>query len=156
MAGRWSSWLSGLVLALPLVALAAWIARGALAPARADLPEPIDLPAPRLEERVDGAADALRAAGCQRLLYWRLASPPADAEALFFTSVEGARAVLEREAGRDRTAGPGDEAQVTAQSVYFRRGRVLVRVFLDPGTGTAGELLNAAERLERRLPPAPE
>lgn len=157
MARRWRSWFAGLALAAPLVALAAWIVHGALAPGSpADgptaLPTPIDLPAERLEERVDGAADALRAAGCERLRYWRLAAPAADAEALFFRSVDGARGVLEREAGRERTAGPGDEAQVSPQSIYFRRGAVLVRVFLDPGTSAPAELLRAAQRLDGQLP----
>ena len=33
---------------------------------------------------MDGAADALRAGGCRRLVAWRFERPPADAEALFF------------------------------------------------------------------------
>ena len=156
MGRRWQSRFAGLALAAPLVALAAWIVHGALAPGSpagsTALPAPLDLPAERLEERVDGAADALRAAGCERLRYWRLAAPPADAEALFFRSIEGARSVLEREAGKERTSGPGDEAQVSAQSIYFRRGAVLVRVFLDPGTSAPAELLRAAQRLDGQLP----
>jgi hypothetical protein len=52
---------------------------------------------------------------------WRFERPPADAEALFFATVEGAHVVLDREA--ERTApGPASEAQVSAQAVYFRRG----------------------------------
>jgi len=101
---------------------------------------------------VDGAADALRADGCRRLVYWRFARPPADAEALVFRTVDGARAVLEREAGPGRTPGPGDEAQVSAQAVYFRRGSVLVRVFLDPGASPPpGGLLALAGEIDRAL-----
>jgi len=66
--------------------------------------------------------------------------------------VEGARAVLEREAGPERAPGPGDEAQVSDQAVYFRRGTVLVRVFLDPGaTPPPGELVARAAEIDRAL-----
>ena len=119
----------------------------------AGLPEQrADLPSERLEERVDGAADALRADGCRRLVAWRFERPPADAEALVFRSADGARAVLEREAGPGRTPGPGDEARVSEQAVYFRRGPVLVRVFLDPGASPPpGELLARAGEIDRAL-----
>ena len=101
---------------------------------------------------MDGAADALRADGCRRLVHWRFERPPADAEALVFRSADGARAVLAREAGPGRTPGPGDEAQVSAQAVYFRRGPVLVRVFLDPGASPPpGELLARAGEIDRAL-----
>lgn len=171
MTRRLPSWLLVLLLGSPLVGLTAWIVRGAVAePGSANHrgPEPrpdgpagvwaglpqhrVDLPAERLEEHVDGAADALRASGCRRLVAWRFERPPADAEALFFGTVEGARAVLEREAGPDRTPGPGDEAQVSAQSVYFRRGTVLVRVFLDPGASSPeGDLVARAAEIDRAL-----
>ena len=160
---RSQPWLVALALALPLVGLAAWIAHGALAggtaatpaagasePAVAGLPTPTDYTAERLEERVDGAAPSLRAAGCERLRHWRLEAPPADAEALFFRSVDAARAALALEAGPGRTPGPGDEAQVTSQAIYFRQGAVVVRVFGDPGTPSAAAaagLLRAAERV---------
>ncbi len=112
----------------------------------------VDLPAERLEEHVDGAADALRASGCRRLVAWRFEKPPADAEALFFATAEGAGAVLEREAGPERTPGPGDEAAVSAQAVYFRRGTALVRVFLDPGVSSSeGDLVARAEEIDRAL-----
>jgi hypothetical protein len=145
--------------------LVLWLVHGAVDP-RAPQPRPegpagvwpglpqhrADLPAERLEEHVDGAADALRASGCRRLVAWRFERPPVDAEALFFATAEGARAVLEREAGPERTPGPGDEAQVSAQAVYFRRGTALVRVFLDPGaSATAGELLARAVEVDRAL-----
>ena len=98
------------------------------------------------------AADALRADGCRRLVLWRFEKPPADAEALFFAAAEGARAVLGREAGAERTPGPGDEAQVKDQAVYFRRGTVLVRLFLDPGaTPPPGELVARAVEIDRAL-----
>jgi hypothetical protein len=152
-------------LAVPLVALIAWLSRGAVDPrashprtaGQADvwpgLPQPqADLPSERLEERVNGAADALRAGGCRRLVAWRFERPPADAEALFFGTVDGARAALAREAGPGRTPGPGDEAQVSAQAVYFRRGRVLVRVFLDPGASPRpGDLVARAGEIDRAL-----
>jgi len=110
------------------------------------------VPAERLEEHVNGAADALRASGCRRLVAWRFEKPPADAEALFFGTAEGARAVLEREAGSERTPGPGDEAQVSEQAVYFRRGAALVRVFLDPGaTAAEGDLVARAQEIDRAI-----
>ena len=160
-----TTWLVALALAAPLVAITAWVIHGATDP-RARQPSPggptgvwpglpqhrADLPSERLEERVDGAADALRADGCRRLLYWRFERPPADAEALVFRTVDGARAVLQREAGPGRTAGPGDEAQVTPQAVYFRRGAAFVRVFLDPGASPPpGELVARAREVDRAL-----
>lgn len=165
MARRLPSWLLALALATPLVGLTVWVIHGASHPsgfvaakaatagALPGLPPPrADLPADRLEERVDGAADGLRAGGCRRLVAWRFERPPADAEALFFGTVEGARAVLEREAGAERTPGPGDEAQVTPQAVYFRRGAVLVRVFLDPGAPPPpGALAARARDIDRAL-----
>ena len=165
MAPRPGDWLKALALAAPLVAISAWVIRGAVDP-RAPQPTPqgpagvwpglpqhrADLPADRLEERVNGAADALRADGCRRLIHWRFEAPPADAEALVFRSVEGARAVLEREAGPERTPGPGEEAQVSPQSVYFRREAVLVRVFLDPGASPPPDALVArAREIDRAL-----
>jgi hypothetical protein len=154
-----------LALAAPLAAITAWVLLGATDP-RAAEPRPAgpagvwpglpqhraDLPADRLEERVDGAADALRASGCRRLVHWRFERPPADAEALFFGSAEDARRVLEREAGPERTPGPGDEAQVSDQAVYFRRGAVLVRVLLDPDAAPPlGELVNRADEVDGAL-----
>ncbi|HVO12778.1 MAG TPA: hypothetical protein VMX54_18680 [Vicinamibacteria bacterium] len=154
------AWLVGLALAAPLVLLTAWLVRGALTAGGVSdrrpsvvAPSPtLDLPANRLEERVDGGADALRAAGCRRLLYWRSEDPPADAEALVFDTVAHARAALEREAGHERTAGPGDEAQVSDQAAYFRRGAVVVRLIADPGVTGSGRLLKVAERLAPALP----
>ena len=172
MKRRLPSWLLAALLATPLLGLTAWVVRGALKDphraSRADARQPrpggpagvwlglpqhrADLPAERLEEQVDGAADALRASGCRRLVAWRFERPPADAEALFFGTVEGARAVLEREAGPERTPGPGDEAQVSAQAVYFRRGTALVRVFLDPGASPPeGDLVARAREIDRAL-----
>ena len=173
MTRRLPSTLLAALLALPLFALTAWVVRGALvAPRRATSDAPVpqprpggpagvwpglpqhraDLAADRLEEHVDGAADALRASGCRRLVAWRFEKPPADAEALFFATPEGARAMLEREAGPGRTPGPGDEAQVSEQAVYFRRGAALVRVFLDPGaTAAAGDLVARAEEIDRAI-----
>jgi hypothetical protein len=171
MKRRLPSWILGLLLGTPLVGLTAWIIRGALVgppeastgtrQPRPDAPAGVwpglpqhraDLPAERLEEHVDGAADALRASGCRRLVAWRFEQPPADAEALFFGTVEGAQAVLDREAGPERTPGPGEEAQVSAQAVYFRRGTALVRVFLDPGASAPeGGLVARAQEIDRAL-----
>jgi len=173
MTRRLPSSLLAVLLAMPLVGLTAWVVWGALKSPRrtsgdASVPQPrtggpagvwpglpqyrVDLPADRLEEHVDGAAEALRASGCRRLVAWRFEKPPADAEALFFTTTEGARAVLEREAGPGRTPGPGDEAQVSEQAVYFRRGAALVRVFLDPGAmAPGGELVARAQEIDRAI-----
>ena len=47
---------------------------------------------------------------------------------------------------------PGDEAQVSEQAVYFRRGSTLVRVFLDPGaSATGGELVARAQEIDRAI-----
>jgi len=165
MARQPTTWLVAFALAAPLVAITAWVIHGAtdprarqaapggLARVWSGLPEHrADLPSERLEERVDGAADALRADGCRRLVAWRFERPPADAEALVFRTADGARAVLEREAGHGRTPGPGDEAQVSDEAVYFRRGPVLVRIFLDPGASSPpGELLARAGEIDRAL-----
>jgi hypothetical protein len=159
------TWLVALAFAAPLAVITAWVLRGATDP-RAGEPRPAgpagvwpglpqhraDLPAERLEERVDGGADALRASGCRRLVYWRFERPPADAEALFFDTVDGAHAALDREAGPGRTPGPGDEAQASPQAVYFRRGTILVRVFLDPGASPPpGDLVAGAAVIDRAL-----
>jgi hypothetical protein len=169
MTRRWPTWIVSLALATPLVALSAWLAYGIVsagsappggaAPATGATPAVLggiaapdaDLPADRLEERVDGGAEALRADGCRRILYWRFETPPADAEALVFRSEEGARTVLAREAGEERTPGPGDEAQISGQTAYFRRGAVYVRIFLDPGAPESEELRKRAEEIDRAL-----
>jgi hypothetical protein len=150
------------------VALVAWIAHGAVdagapqpAPAGpagvwAGLPQHrADLPAERFEERLGGAAHALRAAGCRRLVHWRFERPPTDAEALFFTTDEAARAALTRELGDERTPGPGDEAQASPRAVSFRRGSVVVKVSLDPGAeADGGALLARASEIDRSLEPS--
>lgn len=167
MQGRWPTWVVAPALAAPLVALTAWLVHGLVAApatreragalaaatpsAFAALPPDADLPADRLEERVDGGADALRTDGCRRLLHWRFDTPPADAEALVFETADGARTVLAREAGNERTPGPGDEAQLAAQSAYFRRGAVYVRIFLDPGAPESPDLQKRAEEIDRVL-----
>ncbi len=165
MRQRWPAWVVAPALSAPLVAFTAWVGYGLLVPpktreavaapaatpALAALPPDADLPADRLEERVDGGAEALRADGCRRLLHWRFETPPADAEALVFATVDGARTVLAREAGDERTPGPGDEAQLSAQSAYFRRGSVYVRIFLDPGAAESPELRKRAEEIDRML-----
>jgi hypothetical protein len=88
----------------------------------------------------------------RRLVAWRFERPPAAGEALFFGTTEGARAVLQREAGPGRTPGPGDEAQASPQAVYFRRGTTLVRVFLDPGASPPPDALVAlAREIDRAL-----
>jgi hypothetical protein len=162
-----SSWVAPL-LAAPLVGLSAWVVQGALRPPPVSpaspaavaaegplpgLPRPTaDLPAERLEEQVDGAAEALRAHGCRRLLHWSFAEPTVEAELLVFETVEGARAVMAGEAGPERTAGPGEEAQVAAQFACFRRENVFVRLFSDPASARPGEdLARRAAEIDRAL-----
>lgn len=168
MARRLPSGLVVPLLAVPLLGLTGWVVRGALRPAETapappaaaeprgplpGLPTPsADLPADRLEEQVDGAADALRADGCRRLLHWRFEDPPAEAEVLVFATEDGAHRVMENEAGPERTAGPGEEAQVAAQFAYFRRGNVFVRLFGDPGASGPGDALaRRATEIDRAL-----
>lgn len=91
-----------------------------------------DFAANALEDRVDGAAEFLRSLGCYRLVYWRSETPPAEFELLVFKTGEGAHAALERDAGPERTPGLGDEAQISPQAIYFRRGPFFARLFLDP------------------------
>ena len=111
-----------------------------------------DLPQDRLEERVDGAAAYLTSIGCRRLVYWRLPSPAADLELLLFETPAGAAKALARDAGPDRTAGPGNEAQVAAQSIYFRRGPAYVRLLADPDVPAApGALAPIAAKLDAYL-----
>jgi hypothetical protein len=162
---RRSSVVVAVLLSAPLALLTAWVLRGAAgrshgvavaAPSTpappagplASLPAPkADLAADRLEDRVDGAAEYLRGQGCRRLLYWRLEELQADLELLVFATEAGARTALARDAGSERTPGLGDEAQVSAQAVYFRRGAVLVRLLVDPGRETG----DAAERRARQV-----
>jgi hypothetical protein len=150
-----ASWLVPTLLTIPLLAVAAWTAvswvRGGrtavdpIAPAAArrgspgitsvpGFPPPeVDLPVDHLEDRVDGAAEFLRGLGCSRLVYWRLAEPAADLELLVFRDPAGAGQALAHDAGPERTPGPGEEAQVGPQALYFRRGPFFVRMFADPG-----------------------
>jgi hypothetical protein len=158
---------SAFVAAVPLVIVAGIVLWGALrpheeaAPAKAaaagvplaGLPAPAaDLPADRLHERVDGAEDYLRSQGCVRLLAWDLAEPKASLDLLVFQTVEGAGSVLARDAGKGRTAGPGDEASADEQSVLFRRGRVYVRLLADTDAPTtADRLLAEATKVDRAI-----
>ena len=165
-----AAWARGLVLATPLVGLTAWVIQGAVHRSHGPtfprpavpverpavlrgLPAPdADLPAARLEERVDGAAEALRAQGCRRLLHWRLADPPADLEALVFETSQGAHAAMEGDAGKDRTPGLGDEALAGDQFLYFRRGSVFVRLLLDPGVkADPASLQRRADQVDQAL-----
>lgn len=116
-------------------------------------PEPLaDLPPERFFERVDGAADALIAAGCVRLVHWHLPDLPADLELLVFRDEAGAAQVLGREIGPERTPGPGDEASVAPGSVYFRRGRIYVRLLAEAGQEPAGgRLAELAQRADAAL-----
>ena len=140
------AWLQALLLAAPLVCFTIWVVLGAAhesqAPNVGEAPTALrgfpppeaDLPADRLEDRVDGAAEYLRQHGCRRLLAWRLSDPPADLELLVFGDAQGAKTVLARDAGPDRTPGPGDEASVADQSILFRRGSIYVRLIADPAS----------------------
>jgi hypothetical protein len=164
--GRWAQ---ALLLGAPLLAICAWLGVGALGrsrgpttptiePARSPelipgLPPPeIDLPAARLEERVDGAAESLRKNGCKRLIAWTLTSPPADLELYVFDDVQGAKAWLDREAGSQRDLSPGDEASITGQAVLFRRSVFYTKLIADPSASVAfAPLKAAAESLDRAL-----
>jgi hypothetical protein len=155
-------WILGLLLAAPLVGLSGWLVHGWVTRSQgpavatgllAGFPVPeADLPADKLEDRVDGAAEALRTQGCRRLLYWRLVDPPADLEVLVFRTAKGAGTTMEREAGPERMAGPGDEAQASDQAVYFRRGPFFVRLLLDPAASVSAETLTRkAHEVDRAL-----
>ncbi len=170
-------WLGGLLLSVPLVCILAWLIIGGMGrsfgpgglssgasgtPSAAPswilsgFPPPDgDYPADRLFERVNGAADALIAAGCGRLLFWRTEDPAAEMELLVFDGAPGAAAILARDAGPGRDPGPGEEASVTDQSVFFRRGRFYVRILGDPSDNPGRErLLDLAGRADRGLPPS--
>ncbi|MEE9218210.1 MAG: hypothetical protein V3U98_04005 [Acidobacteriota bacterium] len=162
---------AALLLAAPLLALASWLVAGGLSrsfgpdfsitppaesPAHsprlvlAGFPAPTgDFPAERLYEHVDGAADSLRAAGCGRILVWRMDDPPAVLELLVFEEGEGASRVLARDVGPERTPGPGDEASVGEQAIFFRRGRFYARLFAEPGAPPdPARLLELATRVD--------
>jgi hypothetical protein len=166
--------IAGLLLSLPLIAIATWFVYGGLHPGTgptqgrptlppaaakrseaivAGFPDPeVVLPADRLHERVDGAEDYLRAHGCVKLLAWRLGDVQADLEVLVFNDAQGAGKVLARDVGPQRTTGPGEEASVDAQGILFRRGRIYARLTADPGSSTPPErLLEVAARLDRAL-----
>jgi hypothetical protein len=167
--------LGRLLMAAPLVAIMTWLVAGGMSrsfgpvlppapPAPSSAPSAVttllsgfprpsgDYPAERLYERVDGAADGLRAAGCRRLLFWTIEDPAAEVELLIFDAEAGAARVLTRDAGPERVSGPGDEASVADQSVYFRRGRLYARIIGDPSAGTDRKrLLQLAERVDRSL-----
>lgn len=118
-------------------------------PKEAELPAPEDTYSPeRLFERVNGAADFLISLGCQQLSFWRLEDPPADLEILLFATGEGAGKALAQDAGPDRTPGPGDEAFVGGEAVFFRRGRAYVRLLADPGAASVQALEAAAQRAD--------
>ena len=109
-----------------------------------------------MHERVNGAADALRAQGCGRLLYWRLEDPPAELELLIFNAEDGAAGVLAKDVGPERTPGPGDEASVGGGAIFFRRGSYYVRLLSAPGAAVdPDELLSLAVRVEAGLPATP-
>jgi hypothetical protein len=176
------SWPRALLLALPLVGLAAWLTVGALA--RSFGPEPLEtglaresgtalasleetkaasppslLPPPEEEyraetlfDRVDGAADFLLSHGCERLLVWRFRDPAAELELLVFGGAAGAGAVMERDAGNERTPGPGDEAWAGPEVVYFRRGRLYARLFAVAGAPPPpGALADLGARIDAEL-----
>lgn len=168
------SWVTGFLLAVPLIGLTVWLAAGgwhrsfgpdrfatAVSEAPAVTPDSYlvglpppqgDFPAPRLFERVNGAADALIAAGCGRLLFWRMDDPAAEVEVLVFETDDGAATTLTGDAGPNRTPGPGDEGIVSDQAIFFRRGRFYVRVVAEPGAPVDPDrLLDLAGRFDRSL-----
>ena len=123
--------------------------RPSATPKASSLPPPqLDLPASRLHERVNGTESVLRAAGCRRLLLWRIEQPPADLELLAFADAAGATKWLERDAGADRTEGvPGDEGWMSTQVLYFRKGPLYVRLIADQPTDTKS-LLAQGRKIE--------
>ena len=154
-----TKWPLALLLAAPLLAICTWLVVGAVNRSQGPsalipgLPPPeADLPADRLEERVDGAAESLRKNGCKRLVAWKLSSPPADLEVYVFGDIEGAKALLDREAGSHLDPAPGDEASVTAQAILFRRGVFYAKLIADPAAAADPEpLMTVAANLDRAL-----
>ncbi len=151
---RWTSLAIGLIACgapPPPSAVPRPAAPVAAAPAAKYPPPQGDFPADRLDERLDGAAELLRKAGCRRLLYWRLEDPPADLELYVFSDAQAAQAALARDAGSDRSpSSPGDEGWANPQCVFFRRGNHYVRLIADQMV--AAEVLKArAERFDRAL-----
>jgi hypothetical protein len=74
-------------------------------------------------------------------------------ELLIFDRAEGAAGVLAKDAGPVRDPGPGEEASVTDQSVFFRRGRFYVRILGDPTANPGRQrLLDLAGRADHGLP----
>jgi hypothetical protein len=111
----------------------------------------LDLPADRLHERVDGAAELLLRAGCRRLLYWRIENPPADLELYAFAEAQAAKDALARDAGPERSRPiPGEEGWAGPQCLFFRRGTSYVRLIADQNA-TVEVLTAEAERLDHAL-----
>lgn len=165
---RRSAWIRGLLLALPLVGLAAWLTIGGIsrsfgpehetaapapvadegaaaraagtssaettAPTISSLPpglppRPEDYGPDTFFERVDGADEYLISKGCRRILVYVFDDPPAELELLVFETADGASEVLARDAGPERHEGPGEEASVSDEAVFFRRGDLYGRLY---------------------------
>ena len=114
-------------------------------------PPELDLPADRLDEHVNGAAPWLQSIGCRRLLFWRVAQPPAELEVFVFSTDAGAQQALDKDSGGDRTrAVPGDEGWTNHQVVYFRRGTVYCRLIAESAVPNNG-LTDFARRIDRAI-----
>ena len=170
---RPSTWIRGLLLALPLVGLTAWLTVGGLSrsfgpeyevpgttslgvsslavetvptlsPATPSLPAGFpsdfeDYAPDTFWERVNGADEYLLSRGCLRILVFDFDDPPAELELLVFDAETGASEVLARDAGPERQEGLGDEASVSEEAIFFRRGRLYGRLYAEgdarPGPG---------------------
>jgi hypothetical protein len=103
-------------------------------------------------ERVNGADEYLISKGCRRILVWVFDDPPAELELLVFETAEGASEVLARDAGPERHEGAGEEASISDEAVFFRRGELYARIYaMGEALPKPGALAALAQRIDVSL-----
>jgi hypothetical protein len=103
-------------------------------------------------ERVNGADEYLISKGCRRILVYVFDDPPAELELLVFETAEGASEVLARDAGPERHEGPGEEASLSDEAVFFRRGELYGRLYaMGEALPKPGALAALAQEIDRSV-----
>jgi hypothetical protein len=103
-------------------------------------------------ERVNGADEYLISKGCRRILVWVFDDPDSELELLVFETADGASEVLARDAGPERHEGPGEEASISDDAVFFRRGELYGRLYaMGDALPKPGALAALALRIDESL-----